>query len=178
MMTELKSENQAGNVTSRDALSHERIAELIHGFGWILCGVHGDDDHFTFMHSVGNLEWGMPELLAIDCENEDVLNSLCRLMRKRRAPFWDGELIKLEYYKYPVKALNANADAVKYTWPVAAHYQTDAYLVQQIVIPDSFGRYPGDPQCEKPHCFVPILKGKCRLGDRAGTKHNFARIRK
>jgi len=87
MKTQLKSANQAGNVKSRDTFPHERTAELIDRFGWRLCGVYGDDGHFSFMYTVGNYEWGIPELLAIDCVNGHVLNSLCEMMRKRRAPF-------------------------------------------------------------------------------------------
>ena len=173
MNTQLKPVNQAQNVKSRDTFSRERTAELIDRFGWKLCDVRGDDEYFPFIYTIGNYEWGMPELLAIDCVNGDVLNSLCKMMRKRKAPFWDGELIKLDCCKYPVKALNTNDDAVKYTWQVEAYYGTDAYAVQQIVIPDSFGRYPGDPQCEAPCCLVPILKGECRL--RAGAHYVFLR---
>jgi len=156
-MKQGKSVNQEQNVKSRDAFSHEETAELIDRFGWKLCSVCGDDDHFPFIYTVGNFEWGLPELLVIDCVDSRVLNSLCELMRKRRCRFWDGELIESRYYKYPVKALNTNDDAGKYTWQVEAYYGIDTYAVQQIVIPDSFGRHPGDPQCEEPCCLVPIL---------------------
>jgi Domain of unknown function (DUF4262) len=176
MTTELKSANQAEHTKSQAIFSHEKTAELIRRFGWQLCAVSGDINHFPFIYTIGNTECGIPELLAIDCINPHVLNSLCTLMRKRRAPFWDGELIELEYYKYPVKAFNTNYDAVRYTWQVEDYYGCDTYAVQQIVIPDSFGRYPGDPQCEAPSCLVPILKGKCRF--REDAQPDFARIEK
>jgi hypothetical protein len=156
MKTELKLENQPRNVKSRGTCSHEETPELDARLGWRLYGDCGDDDHFPFIYTLGNCEWGLPELLAIDCADGRVLNSLCKMMRQRRAPFWDGELIKLEYYEHPLKAINTNADAVEYTWQVAAYYGHDIYAVQQILIPDSLGRYPGDPQCEAPRCLVPI----------------------
>ena len=31
------------------------------------------------------------------------------------------------------------------------------YAVQQIVIPDRLGRYPDDPQCDRPYCLIPVL---------------------
>ena len=95
MKTQRKSVNQRRNVKSRDAFSHDETAELIDRFGWKLCGVCGDHDHFPFIYSVGNYELGLPELLAIDCVNGHVLNSLCEIMRQQNGPFRDGELIRI-----------------------------------------------------------------------------------
>jgi hypothetical protein len=178
MKIELKLGNKARDAEPRVTYSHEQSPELDARLGWRLYGDCGDDDHFPFIYTVGNCEWALPELLAIDCFDVRVLNLLCEMMRRRRAPFWDGELIKLGDYEHPVKALNTGANAVKYTWQVTAYCEHDAYTVQQILIPDSLGRFPGDPQCEAPRCFVPILQGKRRLLPPAGDMRDFGRIKK
>ena len=175
-MTRATSDMMIANAKLRNPSSHDRTAEFIDRFGWKLCGVHGDDDHFPFIYTVGNYQCGLPELLAINCVNGHLVNSLCEIMRKRKGPFRDGELIKTRYHEYPLKALNTNDDARKYAWQVDAYYGTDDYAVQQIVIPDSVGRFPGDPRCDVPHCLVPILRGKCKL--RLDGLLDFARIEK
>jgi hypothetical protein len=174
MKTQCKSANPAPRVKARKPLSPDGTAENIDRFGWKLCGVLGDGDHFPFIHTLGNHGCGLPELLTIGCDNGDVVNSVCELMRKRNRPFRDGELIELRYYEYPLKALDANDEAKIYAWRVEAYYGTDDYTVQQLLIPDSSGRYPGDPECAVPWCLVPILKGKYKL--RRGALPDFARI--
>jgi Domain of unknown function (DUF4262) len=36
-------------------------------------------------------------------------------------------------------------------------YGTEEYPVQQVLIPDPDGRFPGDPNCQPPYCRFPVL---------------------
>jgi hypothetical protein len=60
--------------------------------------------------------------------------------------------------RLPVKIINATAQAqAEYTFGVGRYYDTNAYQVRQILIPDPDGHYPGDPRCAKPFADVPVL---------------------
>lgn len=121
-------------------------------------GVFGEDDYPPFMYTIGNYEYGLPELLIIgSTQNARALNVICERMHKQGCPFTDGELIDLGG-TYPLMALDAGGAArEQYTVQVGEYYQTDDYSVQQIVIPDPLGRYPFDPDCAAPFCLIPIL---------------------
>ena len=153
--------------------SKKDTKSIIDRCGWKLCGVFGDRKHFPFMYTIGNYECSLPELLMIGSKNGGVLNCVCEIMRKRNRPFKDGELIDFGT-NFPLKVLNGNDAARVYAWQVDAYYGTDKYTVQQIVIPDPAGKYPGDPQCVPPFCWVPILTGQSKL--QTNGIPDFARI--
>lgn len=148
---------------NKSVISHKDTKAIIDSFGWKLCGVLGTDEHFPFIYTLGNYECGLPELLMIGWrDGGEALNLVCELMRKRNRPFRHGELIDLGA-KFPLKALNGNDEAREYAWQVDAYYGSDKYTVQQIVIPDTAGKYPGDPRCKPPFRWVPILTGRSKL---------------
>ena len=156
------------------AQEREKTEQCIRRFGWKLCGVGGNYDHFPFIYTIGNHECGLPELLMTGCEDGELMNRICEKMRKQNRPFQHGELIDLGG-QHPLKALNGNREARTYAWQAEAYYGTDKYAVQQIVCSDKSGRYPGDLQCDEPYCLVPILTGKSRLP--RGVLPDFARIK-
>lgn len=158
---------------SKTVFPRAAIAECIDQYGWRLCGVFGDKDHFPFIYSIGNHECGLPKLLEIGSNDACVMNEICEKMRMQGRRFRNGELIDIGA-KYPLKVLNANSDARQYAWQVGVYYETDDYSVQQIVTPDGSGRYPGDSKCAEPYCLVPILTGSRNL--RHNELPDFGRI--
>lgn len=160
MKTQRKSTCQTAVKETQDPFFN-RMSKIIRRHGWQLQGVLGDEEHFPFIYTIGNYQLGLPELLVIGTgEAAHSLNSICERMRKNNRPFENGELIDLGG-KFPVKSLNAGDQAKEqYTLFVGAYYGTDNYAVQQIVLPDTSGRYPDDPQCEAPYGLVPLLKAR------------------
>jgi hypothetical protein len=55
--------------------------------------------------------------------------------------------------KYPVKVIDVSGAVIydEYTCQVGHFYGTDDYAVQQMLIPDREGKYPGDPGCAEPY---------------------------
>ena len=86
-----------------------------------------------------------------------LLNAIIARMRHFNRAFMDGQSIDLGK-KCKRKAFWANEEAQEYTVQVGEYYGTNDYAVQQIVAPDTFGRYPEDPQCDLPFRLVPLLE--------------------
>jgi hypothetical protein len=144
---------------------YDEISQTISDYGWRLVGVIPDPDessnsfirYIPFIYTIGNYECGLPELLMIGCAYVgDTLNAIVARMRHNNRAFVGGESIDLGK-RFQPKAFWANEEAREYTCQVGRYYGTNDYAVQQIVIPDTFGRYPGDPQCDLPFRLVPLL---------------------
>ena len=116
--------------------------------------------YIPFVYTIGNYECGLPELLLFGPAYR-TLNAITARMRDNDPAFGDGETIDLGG-RCKLKAFWANEEARKYTVQVGEYYSTNDYAVQQIVIPDTFGRYPGDPQCDRPFCWAPVLRNNGR----------------
>ena len=112
--------------------------------------------YIPFVYTIGNYECGLPELLLFGPAYR-TLNAITARMRDNGRAFADGETIDLGG-RWKPKAFCANEEARKYTVQVGEYYGTNDYAVQQIVLPDTFGRYPGDPQCDRPFCWTPVLR--------------------
>jgi hypothetical protein len=81
-----------------------------------------------------------------------ILDAVCEVMRKNNRPFRHGELIDLGA-AFPLKSKNVGGEATKkYTRLIGWYYQTNDYDVQQIFMPDIFGRYADEP-------YKPLLFG-------------------
>jgi hypothetical protein len=144
---------------------YSNIAQSISRHGWhVLCVIPDRDEssnsiirYIPFSYTIGNYECELPELLMIGSTCGETLNAITARMRERKQAFADGDTIDLGETWKP-KAFWANDEARKYTVQVGEYYGTDGYAVQQIVIPDSSGRYPGDPQCDSSFRWVPVLR--------------------
>ena len=144
---------------------HDEISQTIRDYGWMLMGVLPDPDessnsvirYIPFIYTIGNYECGLPELLMIGCTSGVPLNKIVAKMRNYNRAFTDGESIYLGA-KFQPRAFWANDQAREYTFQVGEYYGTNDYAVQQIVIPDTSGRYPDDPRCDVPFCWVPLLR--------------------
>jgi hypothetical protein len=153
------------------APTHEWIKKQIRRHGVAVISVRPDPgaapDAMCFHYTVGLHGDGLPELLLIGGEDLsralEVLADLAEVMRERPARFADGELVSLGG-KYPVKVINvghANLDEawtvrMRYTCAVQYFYGTIEYDVQQMLVSDLRGRYPGNPACAEPYA-------SCRL---------------
>ena len=125
----------------------------------------GDPVANWFHYTIGNHGAGLPELLVIggDQRTGGPLIELARIMGERKSAFADGELVSLGG-KYPIKIIDDPETAIvraEYTTQVGNYYGTDGYLVQQMVIPDREGRYPGDPGCAEPYASFCISARNC-----------------
>ena len=116
------------------------------------------DDEPPYTYTIGNHERGLPELLIVGVEGDDILNLLGQIMREqRRAPFRHGELVSVGG-KFPVKVVDTNPDAKQLAAHVGIYYGTDDYSVQQVVLCDPQGRFPGDPGCAEPYASFPVFE--------------------
>jgi Domain of unknown function (DUF4262) len=138
------------------------IAENIEEHGQHVMGVFGGPgDILPFCYSIGLTGRGLPELLLIGgFAPEDaaaVLNWLGEAMRERGRPFHDGEIVDWGG-RLPVKVINAGDEARdEYAIQAMSYYSTDSIVVQQVLVPDTMGRFSGDPHCEFPYSEVPVL---------------------
>lgn len=138
-------------------------AKNIKKYGCQLLAIRGDNGDLVakppFTYTIGNQERGLPELLILGGADKtigDVLMYLNTLMYERKRAFDDGELVSLEG-QYPVKIINASPKAREiHTLQATVYYKTDQYAVQQVIIPDLEGRFPGDLGCEEPFASMPI----------------------
>lgn len=119
------------------------------------------DNEPPFLYTIGNHEWGLPELLIVGDSDDTfahVLNRLSQMMRDpKRGAFRHGELVSLGG-KFPIKVVDASARAKQeFTLVVGHYYGTENYRVQQIVLCDPQGKFPGDPGCAEPYASQQVL---------------------
>lgn len=113
-----------------------------------------------FMYTIGNYHQGFPELLIIGTDKEvfaGVLNRLGKLQRDRGKPLEDEELVSVGG-KFPVRIVDAGEiGRTRYATFVGIYYGSQSYQVRQIILPDTQGRWPDTPGCDRPYCEQPIL---------------------
>jgi hypothetical protein len=116
-----------------------------------------DSGEPPFVYTIGNHERGLPELLLVGAEAGEILNPLGYMMREqRRAPFRHGELVSLGG-KFPVKIIDTTPEAKHFAAHVGIYYGTDDYRVQQVLLCDQQGRFPGEPGCAEPYASHPVF---------------------
>jgi hypothetical protein len=149
---------------TKDDPFYDEISQVISEHGWVIIGLGSENplSFIPFIHTIGNYECGLPELLMIGPSDTEVLAAITVRMRNNDRAFADGETIDIGE-RYKPKAFWANDEAREYTPEVGKYYGSNDYTVQQIVIPDKLGRYPGDRQCDLPFRWVPLLRSDERL---------------
>jgi hypothetical protein len=124
--------------------------------------VEGNEDGPPFCYTIGNHPRGLPELLVF-CSPKagtELLDYLSDLMIERGRGFDDGELIDLGG-KVPCKIIHADERAKNdFTIQVGQFFGTENYDVQQVLVPDPSGRFPGEPNCALPYGGAPLLRRK------------------
>lgn len=124
----------------------------------------------AFGYTIGNQEKLLPELLLIANIPGDlfhtVLNALSDFMLQRRMAFSDGERYTLGT-GHPLCIIDAKAPEVKtkYTVQAGQFYKNEDYKVQQILIPDTLGNLPNNPNCMTPFKVPVFQSGLILPGD-------------
>jgi hypothetical protein len=154
--------HECSNPTCQGFPSKIWIKKQIKRAGVAVIGVFPDDDGSPWFHyTIGNHGAGLPELLTIGGDTEQnardistVLTYLSAIAREKRAAFDDGEVINLGG-RNSLKVANADGSKVRTycTTGVGYFYKTNNYSVQQVLLSDYDGRYPGDPLCAEPFAF-------------------------
>jgi Domain of unknown function (DUF4262) len=134
-------------------------------------GVLGDKDGPAFSYTIGNHLQGLPELLVIGPSTGRYLDSLSMQMVKRGRAFDHGEIINIglnaakfgftDNDKLRVKIVNASRKAnEEYTIQAGQYFETEDYAVQQVILSDNEGRFPGEKGCAEGFADIPILSAQ------------------
>lgn len=119
-----------------------------------------EDGDLPFAYTIGNHEHGLPELLMIGLASDGaaaVLNAIGQMQRTVGHAFKDGEIVDIGA-PCNLKVIDANDTAKKdYTIQAGYFYGTENYKVQQVIIPDRYGHFPGEIGCAEPFASFPVL---------------------
>jgi len=112
------------------------------------------EDGPPFIYTIGNHQRGLPELLIVGNYGASfaaILNDLGRRMRERNRPFDNGELVSLGG-SFPLKMVDVPSTVNEtFCIQVGRYYGTEEFRVQQAVLCDPKGRFPGDEGCDRPY---------------------------
>lgn len=131
----------------------ENMLGIVLGQGQVVQGVYPSvgEDFVPFHYTIGNAVRDLPELLVISGLRRDIammlLNTVGEMLRERGKPLDEG-LLDIGW-NFPVKVRNAGTSVRdEYTAQAGEFALHENYSVQQIMICDRDGRFPGDPGCE------------------------------
>ena len=114
-----------------------------------------------FFYTIGNHFQGLPELLLIGPWEPKatcaLMNALSAQMLERKGPFGNGELVNLGGVHSLQVWVTTVIAKLEYTLQATEFYGHNNYAVQQVVMPDPKGRYPGDKRLHKRYR-VPLLR--------------------
>ncbi len=149
-------------MTSPAELFRKQIEANILSHGQMVLNIFPGDKPFCHSYTIGNWRLRLPELVMFGGDSGTLhwaLNEVGKRLRAANAPFTDGITVDLGG-RYPVKVINATHPETRSEWTVQAgqFWRDETYSVQQVLIPDEAGRFPGDAACAKPYCEVPFLK--------------------
>jgi hypothetical protein len=135
-----------------DAQEYYRIVQKnIETAGQHVQEVGGDENTPPFLYTIGNHGKNLPEILLIGASGKafwGILNDLGRIMRERGRAYENGELVDLGG-SFPIKMIDVPATVNdKFALQAGRYYETEDYRVQQAVMCDTKGRYPGDKGCD------------------------------
>ncbi len=142
------------NEIRRKMLTRIRADVELYGLSVIFVG-----DSPPFSYTVGRSKRGLPELLIVlplhPEAGKTILNHLDQLMPSRLP----SDTLVSVGGKYPVMLVDADIRAQRrYTLLASALNGDDPYQVQQVLLCDPEGRYPGDPECDLIYARQPILR--------------------
>jgi hypothetical protein len=114
------------------------------------------DPNEAFTYTIGNARIGLPELLVVgSCHPSmcGMLNALSKIMLQKGA-FVDGQTVSLGG-QYPVYVFDAK-EGVKDDFTIQAtnYLGRSNYMVMQVVMPDSHGKWPWQADCDEPYCHI------------------------
>jgi hypothetical protein len=138
---------------------YDRIDRDIKQYGRSIIGVgSGDDGALPFAYTIGNQLQALPELLIIGMMKAGFLNDLSQIMIDARGTFANGQLVRIDGARLPVKVIRANKTAyTEYTVQAGRYFGHDDYPIMQVLMPDRDGKFPDEAGCQPPYSDVPIL---------------------
>lgn len=125
-----------------------------------ILGIFGTTDDplpWPYVYTIGNWRERLPEIICLGADltnHGQLLNLASDAQRNRGRAFEHGEIAPLgEGARFPVKWLDVTNDLVKheYTGRAGWYLRTQDYQIRQMVMPDTEGRFPGDPKCAEPY---------------------------
>jgi Domain of unknown function (DUF4262) len=140
---------------------YEGTAEHIRQSGRSIIGVFPcqEDDDWPFAYTIGNHLKDLPELLVIGTSNAAFLNDLSQMMIDAGKPFLDGQLVRINVARLPVKVVRANSAAqADFTIQAGQFFGHEDYAVMQVLMPDRTGKFPGEEDCQEPFSLFPVLR--------------------
>jgi hypothetical protein len=119
-----------------------------------------------FAYTIGNHEHALPELLLIGPFAPEAtckaLNMLSARMIEAGAPFGNGELVNIGG-EFSMQLWDATAVAkLQYTLQATEYFGHKDYTVQQVVLPDTKGRFPGNRMVSRKYK-VPVLRATAEI---------------
>ncbi|MBO9579517.1 MAG: DUF4262 domain-containing protein [Sphingobium sp.] len=139
---------------------YRRIQENIDRYGQFLMAVFPtrDDPGHPFVYTIGNALKGLPELIIVGPFDAQlagtILNKVGEIMRAA------GQALPEEVDMggtFPIRTRIAAAAAkTEWTIQVGRYLEHDDYTVQQLLLCDPQGRYPGETSIE-PSYDVPLI---------------------
>ena len=119
-----------------------------------------------FFYTIGNHLKNLPELLLIGPWKADLgtlaLNKLSEQMIEMGHGFKNGELANIGG-EHSMQVWDTTVIAkLQYTLQCTEYFGDQNYLVQQVVMPDPKGRYPGDKRLHKRYR-VPVLRATTEI---------------
>lgn len=142
----------------------EKIALDVERSGRAVMMIFGDGKgSYPFSYTIGNHLKGLPEMLLIGGASPSfgaILNEASALAQRLGRPFVSGEVVDLGGAR-PIKVIDARHPDVKekFTCLATRFLGVENYLVQQVIVCDREGRFPGDPGCAEPYSGVPLMRG-------------------
>lgn len=125
----------------------------------------GNHVPFPFVYTIGNHAKGWPELLILCPGNGwldnmgQILNRTHWLVKERGAPYQSGDIFKLHPASTcPLKVREVGAYAkAEYCVQAGQWWQTQDYRLQQLLIPDTAGKFPDEEGCMEEWARIPVL---------------------
>lgn len=143
-----------------------KMANTIKAHGRQVLAIDSEGKAPPFFYTIGNHVKGLPELLLIGPWAPELgckaLNILSEQMLERNHGFANGELANIGG-EHSMQIWDATLVAkLQYTIQASEYFGTQDYAVQQVVIPDPKGRFPGDKRVHR-HYRVPVLRATAEI---------------
>ena len=138
-----------------------KIAQTIQQHGRQVLAIAPEGNSPGFYYTIGNAAKEVPELLIIGNFEPKaataILNTLSEQMIEAGKRFSNGQRVSLGG-AHELQVWDTTPIArTQYTLQATEFFQSNDYLVQQVVLPDPKGRYPADKRCHKRYR-VPVLR--------------------
>lgn len=144
-----------------------QIQKGIAEHGRMILSVEGDKKHPPFYYTIGNHLNGVPEFILIGAFKPEwaqaIINAISDGAINEGVTYPNGKEVYLSPTGHPLKVWDTSLIAkLNYTLQATEYFGHKDYDVQQIVVPDPKGRYPGDKKCTRKYR-VPLLRATAEI---------------